>query len=97
MGRTPSETPARLYGLYPRKGSLAVGSDANLAIVDLEAERRLSNDSVRARVGWTPYNGRTIRGTPVTTIARGRVIFEDDRVVGDPGWGRYLPRPGAGG
>ena len=92
---TMSECPARLYGLYPRKGSLAEGADADCVLVDLRAERRLENATVRARVGWTPYDGRTIRGTPVLTVAQGRVLFEDGKVQGEPGWGRYLPRPGA--
>ena len=47
------------------------------------------------RVGWTPYDGRTIRGTPHFTIARGRVLFEEGQVVGETSWGRYLPRPGS--
>ncbi len=93
--RAMSEGPARLYGLYPRKGSLAEGADADLVLVDLQAERRLENAAVRARVGWTPYDGRTIHGTPVLTVAQGRVLFDDGQLLGEPGWGRYLPRPGA--
>jgi dihydroorotase-like cyclic amidohydrolase len=90
-----SETPAKLYGLFPRKGSLSVGADADLVLADLQTPREIHNADVHARVGWTPYDGRTIRGTPKVTIARGRVLFEEGQVVGDPGWGRYLPRPGS--
>ena len=93
--RAMSETPAKLYGLYPRKGSLALGADADLVLADLQTPRQLRDADVRARVGWTPYDGRTIRGTPRFTIGRGRVLFEDGQVVAEPGWGRYLPRPGS--
>ncbi len=95
--RAMSERPAQLYGLYPRKGALAVGSDADMVIVDLSAERTLSNEDVRAKVGWTPYAGRTIRGLPLTTISRGRVVFDRGELVGTPDWGRYLARPGSAG
>ena len=93
--RAMSETPAKLYGLYPRKGSLAVGADADAVIADLQTPREIHNADVRARVGWTPYDGRTIRGTPRFTVAQGRVLFEDGEVVGEASWGRYLPRPGS--
>jgi len=93
--RAMSERPAQLYGLYPRKGSLAVGSDADMVLVDLSAERTLSNEDVRAKVGWTPYAGRTVKGLPLTTISRGRVVFDQGEVVGTPDWGRYVPRPGS--
>lgn len=87
-----AETPARLYGLYPRKGSLEVGADADLALVDLAAERTLDDASVVSKAGWTPYAGRKVRGRPVMVFSRGRLIAEQGRPVGEPGWGRFVSR-----
>jgi hypothetical protein len=88
-----AEAPARLYGLAPRKGHLEVGSDADIVLVDFTAERTLENATVVSRAGWTAYAGRRIRGRPVVTLSRGRVVASDGRAIGGPG-GQYLPGPG---
>jgi dihydroorotase-like cyclic amidohydrolase len=88
-----SETPARLHGLYPRKGSLQVGADADLVLVDLGKPRTLRNEDVVSKAGWTPYAGRTVRGTPVKTFVRGQLVAENGRVVARPGTGRWVRRP----
>src|SRR5919197_193548 len=82
-----AEVPARLHGLYPRKGSLRGGADADLVLVDLEHERTLSDDQVFSKAGWTPYAGRRIRGGPVMTFVRGELVAENGRVVARPGTG----------
>ncbi|HEX2186281.1 MAG TPA: dihydroorotase family protein [Chloroflexota bacterium] len=89
-----AETPARLYGLYPRKGSLEAGADADLVLVDLAAERTLEDAAVVSKAGWTPYAGRRVTGRPVMTFSRGRLVAREGRPVGEPGWGRFLPGPG---
>jgi allantoinase len=89
-----SESPAKAYRLYPRKGHLGVGADADIVLVDLEAERTLRDEDVVAKVGWTPFRGRKVRGTVVRTFVRGRLAAEEHRAVVDPGWGRFLPGPG---
>lgn len=89
-----SECPARLYGLYPRKGRLEPGADADLVLVDLDAERTLEDGAVISKAGWTPYAGRRIKGRVVKTFCRGRLVAEDGRPVGEPGFGRFLPGPG---
>lgn len=89
-----SESPARAYGLYPRKGHLGIGADADIVLVDLEAERTIRDEDVVAKVGWTPFAGRKVRGRVVRTYVRGRLAAEDGAPVVDPGWGAFLPGPG---
>lgn len=84
--------PARILDLYPRKGTIQVGSDADLVIVDLDAEWTLSDDDVVAKCGWTPYDGLTGRGTPETTLVRGVPVVSDGEVVGEPGHGEFVRR-----
>jgi dihydroorotase-like cyclic amidohydrolase len=89
-----SEAPAKAYGLYPQKGHLGAGADADLLLVDLDAERTLHDEDVVATVGWTPFAGRRVRGRVVRTFVRGRLIAEDGEATIDPGVGRFLPGPG---
>jgi dihydroorotase len=81
--------PARVFGLA-QKGRLEVGADADLAIVDPDAELDIRDDVVLSKIGWTPYAGRRTRGVIETTIVRGRVVYEDGRVTGTEGWGRQV-------
>jgi dihydroorotase len=88
-----STAPARTFGIG-RKGRLEVGADADIAIVDLDGTLEITDDIVLSKNGWTPYAGRTVRGVIETTLVRGRVVYEDGRVVGEPGWGRQArPEP----
>jgi dihydroorotase (multifunctional complex type) len=84
-----SATPARLLGLYPRKGTIHTGSDADVVLVDMEDERVLRNEDVVSKAGWTPFDGYLIKGRPVTTILRGEVVAEEGEVAAEPGCGRY--------
>jgi dihydroorotase len=79
--------PARAFGLA-RKGRLEVGCDADIAIADLDAEWEITDDVVLSKIGWTPYAGRRVRGSIDGTIVRGRVVYENGKVVGERGWGR---------
>jgi dihydroorotase (multifunctional complex type) len=85
-----SEAPARLLGLYPRKGAIRVGSDADIVLVDPEQEHVLENENIVSKAGWTPFAGYRVRGRPVMTVLRGEVIAENGKVVAKPGGGRFI-------
>jgi dihydropyrimidinase len=84
--------PARIFGLYPRKGTLAPGADADIVIFDPDREVTLSRAVLHERTDYTPYEGLALRGYPVMTVARGRVLVEDGKFVGAKGRGRLLAR-----
>ena len=88
--RLSSVNPAKAWGLYPRKGALQVGSDADIAIVDLAREGRVSAASLHSKSKITPFDGRALKGLPVATLVRGRIVARDGALVGQPGWGRAV-------
>lgn len=92
--RVYAETPARRYGLHPRKGSLDVGADADVVLFDPSGEWVLDHSDVVSKAGWTPYAGRRVRGRIVGTWLRGRRLAEDGRLL-EGQQGRFLPGRGA--
>lgn len=87
-----SSNPAKIFGLYPQKGSLSIGSDADIVLVDLEREEVVNAESWKTSAGYNLYEGSKLKGWPVATLLRGELIFKDGQVVGPPGVGRFLPR-----
>lgn len=87
-----SLTPARLFGMYPRKGTIRVGSDADLTVVDLALEREVRWQALQSFSDYTLWEGQRMRGWPVLTVLRGQVIARDGRFLGSPGTGRYVAR-----
>ncbi len=85
-----STNHARLYGLYPRKGTIAVGSDADLAIWDADKDVTIRWKDLHDNVGYTPYEGRRITGWPITVISRGRVVVENGALNAEKGSGQFL-------
>ncbi|MGB7301092.1 MAG: dihydropyrimidinase [Burkholderiaceae bacterium] len=81
--------PAKLYGLYPRKGTIAVGSDADMVIWD-EQPTKITNSMLHHAVDYTPYEGRELRAWPATTIARGQIVWHEKKFVGRAGYGQFL-------
>ena len=82
---------AKLYGLYPKKGTIAVGSDADIAIWDPAREVTVSAADIHDNVGYTPYEGMRLTGWPVTVISRGRIVVDDGKLVAERGSGAFLP------
>ncbi len=94
--RLIAETPARLYRLWPKKGNLQPGGDADLVLIDMDYAHVLSNKTVLSKAGWTPYDGMKVRGRSVATYVRGNLVARDGKITARPGTGHYLSGPGAG-
>jgi dihydropyrimidinase len=87
-----STVPAKLFGLYPRKGTIAVGSDGDLVIFDPEVEMTLSAAALHMRCDYNPFEGKTVRGVPKTVLVRGNPVIENRLFVGKAGSGTFLKR-----
>jgi dihydropyrimidinase len=87
-----AENPARIFGLHPRKGTIRLGADADLAIWDPEETRRVSIDMLHDRMDYTPYEGMEVTGWPVTTLSRGRLVWHDGQPRGKARHGELLRR-----
>lgn len=87
-----STTPARLFGLFPRKGTIAVGSDADLVIIDPQRRRVIDGAAMESRAGYSAYDSWEVYGWPRFTVSRGDVVLEDGEVVAAPGRGQWLRR-----
>ena len=85
-----STAPARLYGVYPRKGTIAVGSDADLTIWDPQLTRTVDGSAHYSRAGYSVYDGWQVRGWPRFVVSRGDVVLEDGQVTAAPGRGQRL-------
>lgn len=81
---------AKMFGLYPRKGSIRVGADADLAIADLDARWTISPEALLYKCPWSPNEGTEVTGKIVRTIVRGTTVFGDGEIVGEPGHGTFL-------
>ncbi len=87
-----STAPAKIFGLFPRKGTIAPGTDADLVVFDPEATATLSSDTLHMNVDYDPYEGRQVTGLSRTVLSRGRVLIDDGEFVGAAGGGRFLRR-----
>ena len=83
---------AQIYGCYPQKGTIAVGSDADIAIWDPDRRVTITADLVHDNAGYTPYAGRQLQGWPATVLSRGQTIVQDGKLDADRGRGRFIPR-----
>jgi dihydropyrimidinase len=86
--------PAKIYNLHPRKGSIAIGADADIAVWDPRRKVTINDNMMHDRTGYTPFAGRTVTGWPETVLRRGAVIVADGKLSASAGSGRFLPRTG---
>jgi dihydropyrimidinase len=89
---TTATNVAKLFGLYPRKGTVAVGSDADLVLWDLNERRTIRSADMFSRAGHSIYDGREVTGWPVTTLRRGELVYERGQIKAAPGSGQLIPR-----
>ncbi len=87
--------PARLLGLYPRKGSIRVGADADLALWDMDQRWEVRREDLFSRHPWTPLEGRHLKGRVIHTLVRGRTVYKDGRILAEPGTGQFLRAEGS--
>ncbi len=87
-----STNPARIYGLYPRKGTLQPGADADAVVYDPRPQGQVRAADLHGLAGYTPYEGMTVQGRVVATLSRGKVVYRDGQFLGKPGHGRYVRR-----
>jgi dihydropyrimidinase len=87
-----STMPAKIFGLYPRKGTVAVGSDADLVLFDPQGTERIDGRRLHSRAGYDPFDGLEVRGIPVLTVSRGEIIARNGELRSRPGRGHHLLR-----
>lgn len=86
------ESPSKMNGLYPKKGTLQVGADADIIIVDMNHVETIRNENIVSKCKWSPYNGRTMKGAPERVYVRGNLVVNDYKVVAKPGTGKFIKR-----
>lgn len=91
LARVMAENPARVFGLYPRKGVIAVGADADFTVINPNDETEFRAGRMHSRTGYTPYEGRRIKGAISMTMIRGTVVLRDGELQVQQGFGEYLP------
>lgn len=87
-----STNPAKLFGMYPRKGTIAIGSDADLVVFDPEKKVTLKAENLQTNCDWSPFEDWKLVGYPSTTLSRGKIVAEDGKFVGEVGYGKFLKR-----
>ena len=85
-----SANAAKIYGIYPRKGTISIGADADIAIWDPEKKVVIRNADLHHNVDYTPFEGMTVQGWPMTVLSRGEVVCDDWRLLGVKGRGQFL-------
>ena len=84
-----STNVAKHIGVYPKKGTLRVGSDADITLIDMAKEDVIDASRLHSKCGITPYEGWRLKGMPVSTMVRGQFVMENGKVIGEPGYGKF--------
>ncbi len=92
MVAVTATNPAKLFGLYPRKGTIAVGSDADVVIWDPDLTKTIRDEDILSNGKFSLFSGWELTGWPIVTIRRGEVVYENGEIVASPGSGRLAPR-----
>ena len=87
-----STNPAKLFGIYPQKGCIAAGSDADLVVIDPKIRKKITKGELHENTDYTPFENIEIIGCPVMTISRGEIIVKDNKFIGQKGRGKFLKR-----
>lgn len=90
-----STNPAKMFGLYPRKGTVCAGSDADIVIFDPEKEHTISASTHHSNADYNPYEGTTVVGSPQTVLVRGAIVVDDGELKVAPGYGEFIHRAGS--
>jgi len=93
LSNLTSLNTAKIFGMYPKKGIIQKGSDADLILVDMKQEKKVSTELLDGFSDYSLYEGWTLRGWPVKTLVRGSAVSENFKVIQKPGYGKFVPRP----
>ena len=96
MVAVASTNPAKVFGMYPEKGSLQPGTDADIVIFDPNMTVTVDHNNMETNCDWSPYQGKKLTGYPHKTFLRGKLIAEDGKCVGDQGFGKFIVRGKSG-
>ena len=89
-----SSNPAKIFGCAPEKGSLTIGSDADIVIYDPKKNVTISKDNMHSKVDYTIWEGVELQGYPVMTFSRGKLVYQHGEFLGQAGWGKFVKRRG---
>ena len=92
MVEVTATNPAKIFGLYPRKGTISVGSDADIVVFDPSYKKVIRSEEMHSAADWDPYEGWEVTGWPRITLSRGEVVFENGKIIGQAGRGQLLKR-----
>lgn len=85
-----AKNPAQIFGLYPRKGCIQVGADADLVVVDMEQEWTITHEQMCSKTKYTPYDGFVVKGKPILTLVMGKIVMQDGQILENPGAARLV-------
>ncbi|MFX0209827.1 MAG: amidohydrolase family protein, partial [Candidatus Hodarchaeota archaeon] len=92
LAAVTSTNVAKIFGMYPKKGTISIGSDADLVILDPKLEKTITVEDSIYGIDWYPYEGTNVKGNPIITISKGKVVYEDNVFTGKAGDGEFLKR-----